>query len=451
MTNTWKAAAIRKCAMAATVVAMLGAPQAFAAHAPMSTVPSGVTLVEVVRELNLSQPDYLWTRLGGSAGESLFFSDADAPGASRCVAACAQEFPPVMAGAGAKPFGDWSLVKRQEGGRQWAYQKRPLYRWSKETVPGEVATNVGLRETAEAKLAEGAKRPGDLMPPQGWQLARFTPWLTMTLPDGINVDFVPAAQAVVLKDFNGFTLYAFDGKVGLDGQSCSDDGCQVQWLPVVAAGLAGPVGDFSIVTRKDGSKQWAYKKQPLYHYAGDQLPGDVLGAAVDKRWTLAALTQSFRPAGVTIKNVDGYGNMWAKNGLTLYGGHAFFKLWGGRNLRDGFRDSYARGKRLGTAACVTANCRDEWIPFAAPADAVAEGFWEVLTRDDGTRQWAYKGFALYSRKTDTKPEDLTGQSIYDFVRIGGDEAQLERVSFLAEVGGDTRYGSPGIYWTVARP
>ncbi len=163
------------------------------------------------------------------------------------------------------------------------------------------------------------------------------------------------------------------------------------------------------------------------------------------------MTQSFRPAGVTVKDVEGYGNMWALNGKTLYGGHAFFKLWGGRNLRDGFRDSYARGKRLGTAACVSTRCGDDWIPFAAPANAVAEGFWEVFTREDGTRQWAYKGFALYTKKTDTKPDDLTGQSIYDFVRIGGDRAQVERVTFLAGVGGDERYGSPGIYWTVARP
>ncbi|MEJ0035355.1 MAG: hypothetical protein WDO68_04635 [Gammaproteobacteria bacterium] len=446
-----KAAAIRQCVLAATVIATLGAPRAFAAHAPLPTVPAGVMLVEVVRELNLSQPDYLWTRLGGSEGETLFFSDADSPDVSNCTTACSEEFPPLTARTGAKPFGDWSLIKRRDGGKQWAYQKRPLYRWSKETIPGEVATNVGLRETAEAKLAEGAKRAGNLMPPEGWQVARFTPWLAMALPDGINVDFIPAAQTVVLKDFNGFTLYAFEGKADRDGQSCGDDGCRVQWAPVVAAAIAGPIGDFSIVTRKDGSKQWAYKKQPLYRYSGDLLPGDALGAAVDKRWTLAALTRSFRPAGVAIKSIEGYGNMWALNGMTLYGGHAFYKLWGGRNLRDGFRDSYARGKRLGTAACVSARCQDEWIPFSAPADAIANGFWEPFTRDDGTRQWAYKGFALYTKKTDGRPQDLTGQATYDFARIGGDDAQLERVSFLAEVGGDTRYGSPGVYWTVARP
>jgi predicted lipoprotein with Yx(FWY)xxD motif len=432
---------VTRLAIAALFLAI--APAALAARAPLPTTPPGVMLVEVVRELNLSQPDYLWTRLGGPVGETLFFSEAE------CVAECAKEFPPLMAGKEAKAFGDWSLVKR-EGGRQWAYQKHPLHRWSKEIVAGEVANNVGLRETADAKLAEGAKRPTDLMPPEGWQVARFTPWLTMSLPDGITVDFVPAAQAAVLKDFKGFTLYGFAGDARKDGQSCSDDGCQVQWLPVVAGGLANPVGDFSIVTRKDGSKQWAYRKTPLYRYVGDQLPGDVLGAAVDKRWTLASLTESFRPAGVTIKNVEGYGNMWASNGLTLYGGHAFFKLWGGRNLRDGFRDSYARGKRLGTAACISRACRDQWTPFLAPENAVANGFWEVFARDDGTRQWAYKGFALYTKKTDAAPHDLTGQSIFDFAWVG-DDAQLERVTFLAEVGGDTRYGSAGIYWSVARP
>ena len=34
---------------------------------------------------------------------------------------------------------------------QWAYQSRPLYTWSQEEEPGEVATNVGLTETAKSE------------------------------------------------------------------------------------------------------------------------------------------------------------------------------------------------------------------------------------------------------------------------------------------------------------
>ena len=47
-----------------------------------------------------------------------------------------------MAAAGraprAKPFGDWSLIPRPEGGVQWAYKTKPLYVYS-EDRPGQPA------------------------------------------------------------------------------------------------------------------------------------------------------------------------------------------------------------------------------------------------------------------------------------------------------------------------
>ena len=50
------------------------------------------------------------------------------------------------------------------------------------------------------------------------------------------------------------------------------------WQPVRASALAVPVGEFSIITRKDdGTRQWTYKGEALYTYAGDYAPGDVNG------------------------------------------------------------------------------------------------------------------------------------------------------------------------------
>src|SRR5687767_5342612 len=90
---------------AVTALAMAAAP------AVIPTTPEGVTLIEVTRELALSQPEYLWSRPGDAAGRTLFVSNADAPGLAKCVDACAKEFPPLLAAAGAKGFGDWSLVR----------------------------------------------------------------------------------------------------------------------------------------------------------------------------------------------------------------------------------------------------------------------------------------------------------------------------------------------------
>jgi predicted lipoprotein with Yx(FWY)xxD motif len=435
----------------AAVIGCSVAQGAAAASSAPPTVPMGVTLVEVARELTLSQPDILWVRPGDAVGRTLLTSAADAPGVSKCVDACAREFVPFVAAKGAKAAGAWTVVKRADGARQWAYQGQPLYTWVKEEEAGEVAINVGLTEGSGAKLAERKIGAGNLLPPEGWQVARFKAETTLTTPSGIDAKLVGAAQAIVLTDHSGFTLYAFDGDARKDNQTCSDKGCQFEWLPVVAPDFARSVGDFTIVTRADGTSQWAYKKRPLYRYRGDLLPGDAFGGSADRKWKIAAVTESFRPAHVDVANIEAYGNTFTLKGMTLYTGALAQKRWGGRNTRDGFRNSWSKGFKLGGAACGSEKCLAEWHPFLAPRGAQASGFWQIYERPDGTRQWAYKGYAVWTHAGDKKPGDITGQLTYDYAKLGGTESDLKRTAFLDEVGGDRVFGGAGIYWVLTRP
>jgi predicted lipoprotein with Yx(FWY)xxD motif len=48
-----------------------------------------------------------------------------------------------------------------------------------------------------------------------------------------------------------------------------------------------PSGDYSIVTRDDGKKQWALKGKPLYFWIKDQKPGDKTGDGVNNAWRTA--------------------------------------------------------------------------------------------------------------------------------------------------------------------
>lgn len=73
----------------------------------------------------------------------------------------------------------------------------------------------------------------------------------------------------------GMTLYTFD-KDSANSSNCYD-GCATAWPPLLATANDKPTGDFTLVTRKDGSKQWALKGQPLYFYIADRKPGDVTG------------------------------------------------------------------------------------------------------------------------------------------------------------------------------
>ena len=299
------------------------------------------------------------------------------------------------------------------------------------------------------KLAEGATLPTGLLPPDGWKVVRFTPWASMRLPDGIDVGMAYAYQAVALIDYRGHTVYAYSGDPKKDGQICDAVGCKMSWVPLSAPALASTIGEFSVVTRADGSPQWAYKGQSLYVYSGDDLPGDVLGAGVDTHWKAAVLTRNFRPPGVGITRLEGYGDTFTVGDMTLYGGYAFGKRWGGRNLRDTFKDTYGKGKRLGATACDNAQCLKSWTPFLADANAQSSGFWEPILRADGRRQWTYKGYALYRFNGDTTPGEHLGQAVYGFENPEGDAEHLRRVAFLEEVG--KAVAAAGIYWNIAKP
>ena len=445
-------------AVAGAVVAALSAALALGGSFPAlaeektpapQTVPSGVTLVEVVRELQASAAQLLWIRLGDAEGRTLLFRAGGESGGASCADACAVEFPPLLAPADAEPFGDWSAVRLPDGRLQWAYQSNPLHTWSREEVPGEVATNVGLAETANLKLAERGAEAGALIPQDGWRVARLEPAGSIAVPDGIEARHVSSAQAVVLADFEGFTLYAFDGDAARDGQACSDRGCEMHWLPVPAPALALDVGDFSVADRVDGSRQWAYRGRPLYRYRGDLLPGDAHGRAADERWRMAVLTENFRPPRVAVTGLEGYGDALSLDGMTLYSGSAFEKYWGGRNLRASFKNAYIRGKQLGGAACGDAECLKLWRPFLAAADARSTGFWEVIARRDGRRQWAYKGYAVYTYAGDEAPGQNRGQATYAFAELDGSPDELERAVWLADLG--KTYGGAGVYWNVAKP
>jgi predicted lipoprotein with Yx(FWY)xxD motif len=420
------------------------------------TTPQGITTIEVSRELNSSQPQILWLRLGDSEGRTLFISENEGNGVSKCVTECAKEFRPLLATHDAKPFGDWSLFRRDDGARQWVYQSHPLYTWVQEKEPGEVATNVGLTETATLKLAESDRKAGSLMPPTGWKVARFTPAAKMLLPGEIEVREVASAEAVVLTDFNGLTLYAFNGDAKRDGAACLVPQCKLQWHPVAAPALASTVGEFSVVVRDDGSPQWAYKRRPLYTFAGDTLPGDVHGAGVDQKWTVVKLTEDFRPNDVSVSTLEGYGDVLALKGMTLYGGYPYEYRWGGWNLRDTFKYAYPKGKKLGTAACAKddGQCLSTWRPFLAAGDAQANGFWEPIQRDDGTKQWAYKGYALYTCACDRAASEHSGQAVYDFTQPEGNTAYMQRAVFLQQIGEVSvvgGVGEVGVYWSIAKP
>ena len=89
----------------------------------------------------------------------------------------------------------------------------------------------------------------------------------------------------VLTNAAGMTLYTFDKDA--DGKSACSGPCAANWPPLMAAGDAKASGDWTVVTRDDGGKQWAYKSKPVYLWAKDQKPGDKTGDGFNNVWHIA--------------------------------------------------------------------------------------------------------------------------------------------------------------------
>jgi len=80
-------------------------------------------------------------------------------------------------------------------------------------------------------------------------------------------------------DAKGMALYTFE-KDTATTSACNDD-CAKEWPPLAAADDAQPMDEWTIVTRDDGTKMWAYDGHPLYTFVDDKKPGDVTGDGED--------------------------------------------------------------------------------------------------------------------------------------------------------------------------
>ena len=92
-----------------------------------------------------------------------------------------------------------------------------------------------------------------------------------------------------LTDAKGMTLYIF--KKDSPGKSACAGPCVEKWPLYFREKVAVPdgvmAGDFGTITREDGKRQTTYKGWPLYYFAGDKAPGDVLGQGIGNVWFVA--------------------------------------------------------------------------------------------------------------------------------------------------------------------
>jgi len=93
-------------------------------------------------------------------------------------------------------------------------------------------------------------------------------------------------QGPTLVDLNGMTLYYYERDTTGKTSNCNGK-CVESWVPLSATADAKAIGDFTVISRNDGSKMWAYRYRPLYTSPADKAPGDANGNATTLQWRVA--------------------------------------------------------------------------------------------------------------------------------------------------------------------
>jgi predicted lipoprotein with Yx(FWY)xxD motif len=300
--------------------------------------------------------------LTDARGMSLYFYAQDTqPGKSACVADCAKNWPPLRAPAAAVGGGDWSLIERADGAPQWAWRGRPLYSYARDSYPGGM-------------LGDGAGN-------NAWRVALER----IAMPPGIALRSMYLGR--ILADARGRTLYW-----QRDQDAVCDDRCPDSWTPLYAPWLAQPQGDWTLLARRDGQRQWAFRGRRLYLHADDLKPGDTAGLTAGDQWQVAVLDARPAPPGwVTVQNSD-MGEVFADaRGHTLYT----------------FAGQLEKTKLL---MCDDNCIKRFWQTIPAAAGTGPAGDWTAVESPAGGagRVWAYKGNVLYTHTRDREPGAIGG-------------------------------------------
>ncbi|MET0497993.1 MAG: hypothetical protein ABW106_06955 [Steroidobacteraceae bacterium] len=316
---------------------------------------------------------------------------------------CDTLWPPVLAPDDAKPVGKWTIAKRKNGQSQWAYDGYPVYTSNRDHQPGDVLGGTN----AVSGGAVGAVRypigpPTDIPP---------------------ELDLVPFRTGRMLTNNKGFSVYSSDADA--PGKSNCTGQCLEDWSPVLAPLTAKARGEWSIVERSPGIKQWAFRAMPLYTFQGEKRTRSVTGSDVPGWHNVFTQRALSPPSEFTVQD-SRIGQVLADSkGKTIY-------LYA---CNDDALDQQScdhpdapQVYRLAICGNFDPKTCQETFPYVkATAGASAESrLWTVMTIDPNTglraeagqpgamQVWAYRERPVYTYGQDRKPGDADGDSYGEF-------------------------------------
>jgi predicted lipoprotein with Yx(FWY)xxD motif len=146
-------------------------------------------------------------------------------------------------------------------------------------------------------VACGGGGGSSISPSTGGTTSTPTPAPQSSSPASMPQTASIAGSSAFISSSNQHTLYFFGGDTSGVSNCNASNGCSNVWPPYNApAGTVAPSGStFSIITRSDGTLQWAYNGSPMYEYSGDSAAGQDNGQGITSfgaTWSTARPTTS---------------------------------------------------------------------------------------------------------------------------------------------------------------
>ena len=316
---------------------------------------------------------------------------------------CLDVWPPVIADKDAKKIGKWSIIERKDGIRQWAFDGYALYTSVLDEEPGDVNGGTFRRTGGDGPGVRKPVGPPPMVPPQ--------------------FQVVPLLSGRMLVTNDGHSVYAYE-KDGPGKSNCVGS-CARAWEPILAPAYAKDRGEFTVIEREPGIRQWAFRKQPLYTRVADEFPRSMSGSD-EPGWSNVYTQRAPQPpADFTVQATTSGLTLADRRGMTVYV----------YNCGDDALDQLACDHPDSPQAYRFAVCGAgdpqrclENFPYvlASPGAKSNSRLWSVMSIDPMTGKraqpgqkgalsvWAFRKRPVYTNFRDQQPGDLQGDSWGEF-------------------------------------
>lgn len=310
---------------------------------------------------------------------------------------CSEKWPPYLADERARPIGDFSLIDRPNGSKQWSFRGSPLYLSIRDHKPGD-RLGMGHEFFGSARggfhfATTDANLPADL------KLAHRDQGLVLLAPNGKPV-YTPRLPRIA--------------------KACVD--CDADpYEPVLAPELLRVSGEWSTVDAGVGRRQFAFQGKPLYAAPNDLKEYEI--SATDG-WEMVVYRKTKSPPTEILKHLTLIGDVYTDGA-----GHTLYTFNCVSPARDGVRcDDPGDPAGYWVALCGDAKeCAKRWHPYIASPRSRSAGDWSVVevaypmfTTNPGVtyppdaprvKAWAYRGYPVYTYYEDKEPGDIWGDNI----------------------------------------